>query len=141
MKSSVKSFIAAIGTILMVAVSCNKELAETTGSNLEKHTCEMKLVGSFVNFDGPETRADANATTWVDGSVIYLRMASPLGTTTGEAVYNASTDVWTITYYGSLYEGVSNICSALYLEDKVSYENSLFTMDEGTIIYEDLESC
>ena len=29
MKSSVKSFIAAIGTILMVAVSCNKELAET----------------------------------------------------------------------------------------------------------------
>lgn len=139
MKSSVKSFIAAIGTILMVAVSCNKELAETTGSNLEKHTCEMKLVGSLVNFDGPETKAEANTTTWADGSVIYLRMASPLGSTTGEAVYNASTDVWTISYYGSLYEGVSNDCSALYLEDKVAYENSLFTLDEGTAIYEDLE--
>lgn len=139
MKSSVKSFIAAIGTILMVAVSCNKELAETTDSNLEKHTCEMKLVGSLVNFDGTETKAEANTTTWVDGSVIYLRMASPLGTTTGEAVYNASTDVWTISYYGSLYEGVSNECSALYLEDKVAYENSLFTLDEGTVIYEDLD--
>lgn len=139
MKSSVKSFIAAIGTILMTAVSCNKELAETTDSNLEKHTCEMKLVGSLVNFDSPETRADANATTWADGSVIYLRMASPLGTTTGEAVYNSSNDVWTISYYGSLYEGVSNTCTALYLEDKVSYDNSLFTLDEGTIIYEDLE--
>ena len=139
MKSSVKSFIAAIGTILMTAVSCNKELAETTDSNLEKHTCEMKLVGSLVNFDGPETRADANATTWADGSVIYLRMASPLGTTTGEAVYSSSKDVWTISYYGSLYEGVSNTCSALYLEDKVSYDNSLFTLNEGTAIYEDLE--
>lgn len=139
MKSSVKSFIAAIGTILMTAVSCNKELAETTDSNLEKHTCEMKLVGSLVNFDGPETKAEANTTTWADGSVIYLRMASSLGTTTGEAVYNASTDVWTINYYGSLYEGVSNTCTALYLEDKISYENSLFKLDEGTVIYEDLE--
>lgn len=139
MKSSVKLFIAAIGTILMTAVSCNKELAETTDSNLEKHTCEMKLVGSLVNFDGPETRADANATTWADGSVIYLRMNSPIGSTIGEATYNASADVWTISYYGSLYEGVSNTCSALYLEDKVSYDNSLFTLDEGTAIYEDLE--
>lgn len=128
-----------MSTILMVAVSCNKEFAETTDSNLEKHACEMKLVGSLVNFDDPATRADANATTWADGSVIYLRMASPLGYTTGEAVYNAKKDVWTISYYGSLYEGVSNTCTALYLEDKVSYENSLFTLDEGTVIYEDLE--
>lgn len=130
---------AAISTILLVAVSCNKEIADTTDPKLEKHTCEMKLIGSLVNYDGPETRADANTTTWADGSVIYLRMNSPLGSTTGEAVYNANKDVWTISYYGSLYEGVSNSCTALYLEDKVSYENSLFTMDEGTAIYEDLE--
>lgn len=139
MESSVKLFIAAIGTILMTAVSCNKEFTETTDSNLEKHTCEMKLVGSLVNFDGPETRADANATTWADGSVIYLRMASPLGTTTGEAVYSSSKDVWTISYYGSLYEGMSNTCSALYVEDKVSYDNSVFTFNEGSIIYEDVD--
>lgn len=130
---------AAISTILLVAVSCNKEIADTTDPKLEKHTCEMKLIGSLVNYDGPETRADANTTTWADGSVIYLRMNSPLGSTTGEAVYNANKDVWTISYYGSLYEGVSNSCTALYLEDKVSYENSLFTMDEGTAIFEDLE--
>ena len=88
MKSSVKSFLAAISTILLVAVSCNKEIADTTDPKLEKHTCEMKLIGSLVNYDGPETRADANTTTWADGSVIYLRMNSPLGSTTGEAVYN-----------------------------------------------------
>lgn len=139
MKSSVKSFMAAISTILLVAVSCNKEITDTTDPKLEKHTCEMKLIGSLANYDGPETRAEANTTTWTDGSVIYLRMNSPLGATTGEAVYNASKDVWTISYYGSLYEGASNSCTALYLENKVSYENTLFTFDEGTAIYEDLE--
>lgn len=139
MRSTLKATFAVFTTILMTAVSCNKEIAETQNLLLEKHTCEMKLVGSLVNFDGPDTRADANTTTWADGSIIYLRMNSPLGSTTGEAVYNASKDVWTISYYGSLYEGVSNSCTALYLEDKVSYENSLFNMNEGTAIYEDLE--
>ena len=139
MKSSVKSFLAAISTILLVAVSCNKEITDTTDPKLEKHTCEMKLIGSLVNFDDPATKAETNTTTWADGSIIYLRMNSPLGATTGEAVYNAEKDVWTISYYGSLYEGVTNSCTALYLEDKVSYDNSLFTMDEGTALYGDLE--
>ena len=139
MRSTLKATFAVLTTILMTAVSCNKEIAETQTPLLEKHTCEMKLVGSLVNFDAPNTRADADATTWADGSIIYLRMNSPLGSTTGEAVYNASKDVWTISYYGSLYEGVSNSCTALYLEDKVSYENNLFTFNEGTAIYEDLE--
>ena len=89
MKSSVKSFLVAISTIMLIAVSCNKEIADTTDSKLEKHTCEMKLIGSLVNFDEPATKAAANTTTWKDGSIIYLRMDSPLGATTGEAVYNA----------------------------------------------------
>lgn len=139
MKTSVKSFFATVGIVLMAAVSCTKDIAGTTDTKIEKHTCEMKFVGSLVNFDDPATKADASMTTWADGSVIYLRMASPLGATTGEAVYDATTDVWTISYYGSLFEGVSNVCSALYLEDKVAYDNSLFTMNQGTVIYEDLE--
>ena len=139
MRSTLKATFAVFTTILMTAVSCNKEIAETQNPLLEKHTCEMKLVGSLVNFDGPDTRADANTTTWADGSIIYLRMNSPLGATTGEAIYNASKDVWTISYYGSLYEGVSNSCTALYLEDKVAYDNNIFTYDEGTAIYEDLD--
>lgn len=139
MKSSVKTFFATIGIVLIAAVSCTKDIAGTADTKMEKHTCEMKFVGSLVNFDAPATKSEANTTTWADGSVIYLRMASPLGSTTGEAVYDATTDVWTISYYGSLYEGGANICSALYLEDKLSYDNSLFEMNANTVIYEDLE--
>lgn len=139
MKYSVKSFFMAIGVIALAAISCNKESADMADSKFDKHTCEMKLVGSLTEFDDIKTKSESDASEWKDGSIIYLRMASPLGITTGEAVYNSSTDVWTISYYGSLYEGGTQSCSALYLEDKVSYESSVFTINEKTVIYEDLE--
>lgn len=91
------SFVAIIGIVLMTALSCTKELADATDLKKEKHTCTMKLVGSIVDYDVLNTKAEANATTWADGSVIYLKMESPLGTTNGEAVYNAVTEAWTIS--------------------------------------------
>lgn len=135
---TVKSLFALVA-VLLAAVSCNKDFEEITQPQLEKHTCEMKLEGSLVGYESNGTRAEASETTWEDGCVIYLRMESPMGITTGEAVYNASKDVWTLSYYGSLFEGEDYPCSALYVEDEVSYENTVFTLDNGTAIYEDLE--
>ncbi|MEE0864077.1 MAG: SUMF1/EgtB/PvdO family nonheme iron enzyme [Alistipes sp.] len=134
---TIKSLFALV-VVLLATVSCNKDFEEITQPQLEKHTCEMKLEGSLVGYESNGTRAEASETTWEDGSVIYLRMESPMGITTGEAVYNASKDVWTLSYYGSLYEGEDYDCSALYVEDEVSYNNTLFTVDNGTAIYEDL---
>lgn len=134
---TVKSLFALV-VVLLATVSCNKDFDETIQSPQEKHTCQMRLVGSLTGFES-ETRAEASETTWKDGSVIYLRMESPMGITTGEAIYDATKDVWTISYYGSLYEGDDYACSAFYVEDEVSYENSVFTVDDGTAIYEDLE--
>lgn len=134
---TIKSLFALV-VVLLATVSCNKDFDESTQPQLEKHTCEMRLVGSLTGFES-ETRAEASETVWKDGSVIYLRMESPMGITTGEAVYDATKDVWTISYYGSLYEGDGYHCSALYVEDEVSYENTVFTLDNGTAIYEDLD--
>lgn len=134
---TIKSLFALV-VVLLATVSCNKDFDESTQPQLEKHTCEMRLVGSLTGFES-ETRAEASETAWKDGSVIYLRMESPMGITTGEAIYDATKDVWTISYYGSLYEGDGYHCSALYVEDEVSYENTVFTLDNGTAIYEDLD--
>lgn len=134
---TIKSLFALVA-ILLATVSCNKDFDETIQSPQEKHTCQMRLVGSLTGFES-ETRAEVSETTWKDGSVIYLRMESPMGITTGEAIYDATKDVWTISYYGSLYEGDGYHCSALYVEDEVSYENTVFTLDDGTAIYEDLD--
>lgn len=132
-------FLLVAAVAMLTAVSCSKDVVEPNDVQIEKHTCTMRLVSSLLEYDDAATRAGASETVWADGSVIYLRMNSPMGVTTGEAIYDADTDVWTISYYGSLYEGVDNSCTAFYVEDKVSYENSLFTVDEGTVIYEDLE--
>ena len=130
------NYLLAVAIMMLVSVSCNDDVIEP---KMEKNTCTMRLVGSLVEYDTVETRAAASETSWADGSVIYLRMESPMGITTGEAVYDINTDVWTISYYGSLYEGEDYKCSALYVENKISYENSVFTIDSGTAIYEDLE--
>ena len=135
---TIKSLFALV-VVLLATVSCNKDFDETIQPQLEKHTCEMKLVGNLVGYTGSDTRAEASETVWEDGSVIYLRMDSPMGITTGEAVYNAETEVWTISYYGSLYEGEDYHCSAFYVEDKVSYNNTVFTLDSGSAMYEDLD--
>lgn len=134
---TIKSLFALVA-VLLATVSCNKDFDESTQPQSEKHTCEMRLVGSLTGFES-ETRAEASETAWKDGSVIYLRMESPMGITTGEAIYDATKDVWTISYYGSLYEGDGYHCSALYVEDEVAYENTVFTLDNGTAIYEDLD--
>lgn len=134
---TIKSLFALV-VVLLATVSCNKDFDETIQSPQEKHTCQMRLVGSLTGFES-ETRAEASETAWKDGSVIYLRMESPMGITTGEAIYDATKDVWTISYYGSLYEGDGYHCSALYVENEVSYENTVFTLDNGTAIYEDLD--
>ena len=140
MMNSVKTIFATISTILVAAVSCTKAPLEATDTNAEKHTCEMRLVGSLIGFDEPVTKSGESASTWKDGSVVYLRMNSPMGSTSGEGVYNAEKDTWTLSYYGSLHEGMSQSCTALYVEDQVSYENSLFTFNENSAIYEDLNA-
>lgn len=136
---NVKLLLAAV-VVIFTAISCNNDVFdEHDAHNIEKHTCTMRLVGTLTQFDEVATRATTSETVWADGSVIYLRMESPMGITTGEAMYDAESDVWTISYYGSLYEGDDYKCTAFYVENKVSYENTIFTLDNGSAIYEDLD--
>ena len=137
MKVSLKLFYAAFLMAVMSAVSCTKDIVQTDEPGSEKHTCRMRLVGSLVNYDDADTKSEGQQGFWADGSVIYLRMDSPAGPTTGEAVYVAAEDIWNISYYGSLYEGMSQKCTALYLENTVAYDNSLFLLDAETCQYED----
>ena len=150
MKNSVKLLLAVLGTVLIAAMSCTKEIAQViepeqtpeveVDGGAEKFTCKMRLNGSRVNYDNPETKAEATDTTWADGSVIYLRMDSPIGHTIGDAIYSASDSLWTVNYYGSLADSVETKCIAIYTENMVNYESSVFTFDENTVIYEDAEA-
>ena len=150
MKNSVKLLLAALGTVLIAAMSCTKEIVQViepeqtpeveVEGDAEKFTCKMRLVGSRANYDNPETKAEATDTTWADGSIIYLRMESPIGSTRGEAIYSKADSLWTVNYYGSLTDSVETKCAAIYTENMVKIEGSIFNFDENTIIYEDLDA-
>lgn len=127
--------------IFLATTSCDRNVEERIQIPLDKYTCEMRLVGSLIEYES-ETRSETPETPetkWEDGSIIYLRMESPMGVTLGEATYNAEKDVWAVSYYGSLYEGVETSCIAFYVEDKVAYDNYVYTFDSNTAIYEDLD--
>ena len=129
MKNSVKLLLAALGTVLIAAMSCTKEIVQViepeqapeveVEGDAEMFTCKMKLVGSRANYDDPETKSEATDTTWADGSIIYLRMESPIGSTRGEAIYSQEDSLWTVNYYGSLTDSVETKCVAIYPEDMV----------------------
>lgn len=134
MKTSSTFFLTIIISALAV-ISCEKPSIDDCSDDRVK-TCEMKLIGDITYYDDVPTRAISEST-WQDGSVIHLRMDSPMGVTLGEATYNSSKDIWTVNYYGSLTEGVETPCSALYVEDAISHETSVFTFNENTAIFED----
>ena len=121
-------------------VSCTQESHEPCVSKTEKRTCNMKLIGSIYHYDEVGTKAEAPASTWADSSIIYLRMTSPLGATTGEAIYDLETDAWTISYYGSLYEDQTSDCVAYYFENMTEASVSNFILNENSAIYEDLQA-
>ena len=139
MKHSVKLFFAALGTILMTSVSCTKDTIETPETELAKQTCKMKLVGSLVNYDSTDTKAEGAESSWNDGSVIYLRMNSSIGSTLGEAIYDLESNLWTVNYYGAINENISSKCEAIYAENAIGYESSMLALNEKSIIYEDNE--
>ena len=123
-------------TACLSLICCTKESLNKEVSSDDFHTCQMRLVGSRGDFDQPQTKAPSSSN-WDDGSTIYLRLNSPMGTTLGTAVYKKSTDVWTVSYHGSLYEDVANSCSAVYVQNYVSVENSVITLNENSVVFED----
>jgi formylglycine-generating enzyme required for sulfatase activity len=62
-----------------------------------------------------------------------------MGITLGTAVYKADNDVWSVSYYGPLYEDFANTCTVVFVENFVSSDNSVITLSENSIIYEDQE--
>ena len=129
------------GLCIATFTSCSSEVddfvQEKTEINAnELHTCTMNFNAEMPSFE-PQAKTRAASSSWMDGDKVYLRFTSPLGITTGTAVYNASKGNWTLSYYGSLYEGTANTCSAVFIENAASTEGSVINLTERSAIFED----
>lgn len=99
----------------------------------QPHTCELILNVTKTGFDDePQTRS---AEQWENGDKIYLTFTVGTGTSYGDAVYDNGT--WTVNYYGSLTEGATTKCTAVYFDNPEFESSSVVKITENTGIYED----
>lgn len=126
-------------SIAIMGVSC-AEQEPLTGSAEQSdsfNTCIMNFNASLTDYDSQTTRAES---TWADSSRVYLQFLNGTERITGEALYDAEQDQWSVSYYGKLPEATSLTCEALYFENIDSTTTSgLVVTNEQTAIYEDLK--
>ena len=123
---------------LSLFVSCSSQddilddISKEENAN-QKHTCELVLNVSKEGFnDEAQTRS---ASSWENGDKIYLTFSVGTNTSYGDAVYNNG--IWTVSYYGSLTEGETTKCTAVYFDNPEYESSSVVKISENTGIYED----
>lgn len=129
-------FLCSICMSMLVACSSQDDILDDIQKEEEAnqpHTCELVLNVTKSGFDDePQSRA---ASGWVNGDKIYLTFTVGSGTSYGDAVYNNGS--WTVNYYGSLTEGATTKCTAVYFDNPEFESSSVVKITENTGIYED----
>lgn len=129
----------AVGTALMAGVSCSNDTEELMGqpgvTEETEHTAVMYLTGGLQSYT-PKRETSAE---WNEGDVIYLRFyqADEKTVVCGKAVYNASSSLWNISYYGNLSTGSTLKCEAFYFVNATATDNYHVTMTPMSCAYVD----
>lgn len=129
-------FLCSICMSLFVACSSQDDILDDIQKEEDPnqpHTCELVLNVTKSGFDDePQSRS---ASSWSNGDKIYLTFTVDSGTSYGDAVYNNGS--WTVNYYGSLTEGATQKCTAVYFDNPGFESSSVVKITKNTGIYED----
>lgn len=131
------SVLLTLGMTLCASCSSQDDIIDDIQKEVDDnqpHTCELILNVTKSGFDDePQTRASSD--NWKNGDKIYLTFTVGSGLSYGDAVYNNGT--WTVNYYGSLTEGATTKCTAVYFDNPEFESSSVVMLSENTGIYED----
>ena len=119
--------------LLVLAASCSNSDVISDIADDAPHTATMKLIGGVRGFD--DSRADADG--WSDGDVIYLNFNTAGGVIEGKAAYNKASDTWSVSYNGTLIEGVATQCQAYYFDAIESANGNEVSFNYSTAVYAD----
>ena len=129
-------------SMALMVVSCSEQEVEIRNEetqNVGLQTCTMNFKVSLTEYE-QSTRSSGQEVVWADNSRIYLQFLNGRERIAGEALYSAEQDSWSVSYYGSLPEGTSLTCEAIYFENIDSTTTAgLVVTNELTAIYEDLK--
>lgn len=100
------------------------------------HQCRLVFTASMPSFyEGENTRGVKDA--WADNSCVYLSFAVGADNIDGKAIYNRAEDEWTLYYNGSISNGTSATCKALFFENNYSDNSDNISLSSQTAIYSD----
>lgn len=130
-------------SVLMICsfASCNSEDVfedfETPPNPQQANTCKLVLNVSKPYYDEEaSTRSSTRSVSaWEEGDKIYLTFSTEAGNTYGDAIYTNGS--WSVNYYGTLTEGTSSKCTAVYFDNATGEGSTVVLVDQHTGIYED----
>lgn len=127
---------------LFFGVSCTSDEQDSympSDNNDGTHTCYMYLDKEALT--GFETTRSGEGNTWNNGDVIYMQFIYTLDAVTehvsGNAVYDSDMDAWKLTY--NSYIPNEGVCE-MYFFNPSKEVASTVSIDENTIVYEDLDA-
>lgn len=144
MKKFISYFSYALSVLMVFSVaSCSSddifEDMDLTDDKKEAKTCELVLNVEKISFDDKNTTRSAtrSVTNWENGDKIYLTFSTSSGASYGDAIYNNGS--WTVSYYGTLTEGIASKCTAVYFDNPTNAGSTVVQIDQHTGIYEDTD--
>lgn len=127
---------------LFIAMSCT---SDETDNNVPSHTangkytCRMYLDKEALSGFNPTRSGEEKM--WNNGDVVYVQFAysdfSETKHIAGNAVYHSETEDWELTYNN--YIPGEGICE-MYFFDPSGSVSSIISIDEQTVVYEDLDA-
>lgn len=130
-------FIATLSCLLLCLASCQR--VEPVEDPAGEHTCELRLVGGVIPFDGG-TKASGDFTPNKDNR-LYIRMEGAVGPVLGVAKYNESNGAWSFTYNGTLGGATQGAAHAILIEKNIRSESGHhLELTQKTPIYEDADA-
>ncbi len=137
-----RAFLYAMSVLMICSfASCSSEDVfedfETPPNPQQANTCKLVLNVSKPYYDEEvSTRSSTRSvSSWEEGDKIYLTFSTEVGNTYGDAIYTNGS--WSVNYYGTLTEGTSSKCTAVYFDNATNEGSTVVLVDQHTGIYED----
>ena len=131
----------AVAAIAFIAFSCAEENAisepQSDDAVRQGYVAEMKFESGVPSFgeQTEETRAYTDA--WADGARLYLQFYNGSARVDGMAEYSASTNSWTVNYYGTITKGQQAKCEVYYFENAGTATYESVTLTPETAVFAD----
>ena len=102
------------------------------------HQCRLIFTSPAPSFnEGKLTRAADEISSWEDNSCVYMSFAVGANRIDGKAIYNKVEDEWTLYYNGSITNGTSANCKAVYFDGYYSDDTEEIQLSPQNAIYID----